>query len=300
VKSLELYGFTQNLAALIVTAFALLNVPLMRTMVYGQVNVIVMDGILLTLVMYRRSPFLSALALTIAVQIKISPLVLLLPILFERDWRWLAWFALNMLIVGLLPIFAYGWTPYNDILHSLSLMSARTSYLYRDTSFDSFFFSTFNFLKVDYTLTRILVYASKLTLSLLALRAAFVSAQAAVLGGGDAAESKQGVKSREFLFNSAPVFILLMTIISPIVWEHHGIFLALSFLVLLKTLSTDMDWFLFFTAYFFEFALPSFDIYPWSYLRLLAPLMIFWLLWKAKSESAFFVRANAWSKTLFA
>ena len=137
--------------------------------------------------------------MTIAVQIKISPIILVFAILLERDWRWLAWFAVNMLVVGFLPILAHGFAPYNDILHNLGLMSNRTSFIFRDNSFDSFFLATFSFLKINILFARIMVYASKLILGLLALRIALSNAQASVFSN----ESGKG----KYFYNMTPVLM---------------------------------------------------------------------------------------------
>ena len=269
-KTLQVYGFAPNLAALITFAFMLVNVPLLRTLLYGQVNLIVLDGMLLSLIWYRRTPFLSALAMTIAVQMKISPLVLVLAVLFERDWRWLAWFALTMFVVGVIPIMAHGVGYYSDILYNLNLLNERTSYIFRDTSYDSFFLATTSMLNIGANIARPFIYASKLIISLLALWVAFANVRT-----GTFFDQSRG----KFLYNSVPALMILLTVVSPRVWEHHGVFLTLSFLVLLKTLSKETDWFLFVLASFFEFIIPTFDFYPWSYVRMVAPLVVLWLLW---------------------
>jgi len=94
---------------------------------------------------------------------------------------------------------------------------------------------------------------------------------------------------------------ILMTLASPVVWEHHGIFLALAFLLLLRRLETPNEWIWFGFAYFLEFLLPTFDFLPWSYGRLFAPLIILWLMWKATKKqnvSHFFTTFNGWLNKL--
>jgi hypothetical protein len=287
-KTLEVYGFSRNLAALTAFAFMLVNVPLLRTLLYGQVNLIVLDGMLLSLVLYRRSPFLSALAMTLAVQMKISPIVLVLAVLLERDWRWLTWFALTMFVVGVIPVMAHGIGYYSDILYNLNLLNERTSYIFRDASYDSFFLATASMLNIGAGAARLLTYAAKLAASLLALWVAFADIRTNAFF-----KETRG----RFFFNSAPALMILLTIVSPRVWEHHGVFLTLSFLVLLKTLSTEADWFLFIAAAFFEFVVPTFDFYPWSYVRMIAPLIVLWLLWKTvkgNGNSRAFDTLNRW------
>ena len=270
-KTLQVYGFSPNLAALTTFAFLLVNVPLLRTLLYGQVNLIVLDGMLLSLIWYRRAPFLSALAIILAVQMKISPIVLVLAVLLERNWRWLAWFALTMFVIGIIPVMAHGIGYYADILHNLNLLNERTSYIFRDTSYNSFFLATTSLLNIGADAARPLIYAAKLAVSLLALWVAFANVRTSAFF-----KETRG----NFLLNSAPALMIFLTVVSPRVWEHHGMFLTLSFMILLKTLSSPTDWFLFIAAGFFEFIIPTFDFYPWSYVRMATPLVILWLLWR--------------------
>jgi hypothetical protein len=293
-KTLRLYGFAPNLAALLTIAFMLINVPLLRTLLYGQVNLIVLDGMFLALILYRRAPFLSALALTVATQMKISPLVLVFAVLLERDWRWLAWFALNMLVIGAIPVMAHGGGYYSDIFYNLNLLNERTTYIFRDTSYDSFFLATASMLNLGAHVARPFIYASKLIVSLLALRVAFANVRALVFFN----EETRG----KILYNAAPALMILLTVVSPRVWEHHGMFLTLPFLLLLKTLSNETDWFLFALASFFEFIIPTFDFYPWSYVRMIAPLVVLWLLWmasKREKDAKIFDYFNGWANSIF-
>ena len=64
---LERYGLSRPLAVAVTLLFAVVNVPILRTLSYAQINMQVLLGILLALHWYPRSRFLSALALAIAV-----------------------------------------------------------------------------------------------------------------------------------------------------------------------------------------------------------------------------------------
>ncbi len=88
-----------------------------------------------------------------------------------------------------------------------------------------------------------------------------------------------------------------MTLVSPVVWEHHGIFVGLSFLLMLKRIETPSEWFWFGFAYLLEFLLPTFDFFPWSYGRLVAPLIILWLMWRG-TKSELFPRLNSWMDSI--
>ena len=99
-RVLERYGFTARLAAVVTTVFMLANAPLLRTLVYVQVNLHTLDLILLALLLYPKRLFLSALMLALAVHLKGSPAIVVLAFLLEKDWRWLGWFVLSLALVA--------------------------------------------------------------------------------------------------------------------------------------------------------------------------------------------------------
>jgi len=285
-KTLTLYGFSPRLAALVATVFMLANAPLLRTMVYMQVNLHVLNLVFLSLILFRRSPALSALAMAAAVHLKASPAALVLAFLLVWDWRWLAWAALSFLLVGLAPVAAHGVTPYLDFFHNTLDLAAGHGLSFRENSFDGLFMALGEFLNLAPGLDRLGAATSKAALfaaALLVMRRNI--RQETFFSGRDAR-----------LFNAIPALFILMTLASPIVWEHHAIFLSLPFLLLLKKLDTPSEWAFFGFAYFLEFLLPTFDFFPWSYGRLAAPLFALWLMWNTSGRagaSPVFERLNS-------
>ena len=109
VTVLQRYGFSNHLAVVITVLFLLINTPLMRTLGFIQVNLLTLDLILLSILVYPKNEFLSALALALAVHLKTSPAVLVLAFLLEFNWRWLIWFAVSFLAIGLFPVAINGF-----------------------------------------------------------------------------------------------------------------------------------------------------------------------------------------------
>ena len=60
--------------------------------------------------------------------------------------------------------------------------------------------------------------------------------------------------------------------------------------------------FMFGIFYFVQFLIPTFDFFPWSYVRMLSPLLLLWLMWRAArragGEAPFFSRVNRWLEDL--
>ena len=271
----------------------LVNVPLLRTLLYVQINIHALNFILLSLLLYPRRAFLSALMLAIAIHLKASPAVLVLAFLFEKDWRWLGWFILSMFLVAGITVATNGITPFFDVLTHMQGLSLSENTIFHDTSFDSFLRFADPFLRINLFWTRILIYAAKALLTAATIWVMVQCARTKAFFKGDG-------RGAMVLYSIQPLFIL-MTLASPVVWEHHGIFVALSFLVLLKRLESPSEWLWFGFAYLLEFLLPTFDFFPWSFGRLVAPLIVLWLLWqsaKRKDDSTLFNGLNHWFEEL--
>lgn len=288
-RVLQRYDFPSRLSVLVIVLFLLVNTPLLRTLFYVQVNLHVVNLIFLALLLYPRRPFLSALSLALAVHLKASPAVLMLAFLLERDWKWLGWFVLSLLLVAVPTLAMHGASPFLDFLNnSLSLVRSH-GLSFRDNSFDSFFTAVGEFFDLAPLWARVLIYASKI---LLAAATGFVMFRC--ISGG-AFLSREEDEAR--LLNALPPLFILMTLASPVVWEHHGIFLALPFLLLLKRLVSPAEQLWFGLAYLLEFLMPTFDFFPWSYGRLAAPLILLGLIYRLTSrrrDAPWFEKAEGW------
>ena len=285
VTLLQRYNFSPHLSILITILFLLINTPLMRTLGFIQVNLLTMDLILLSLLVYPKNNFLSALTLALAIHLKTSPTVLVLAFLLEFNWRWLVWFALSFIGIGLIPVALHGLDLYSQYLNNAVLLTQIPDTNFHDTSFDSFLRFLDPFLGIEIETTRIMALGAKM---LLLIATIYTMAQNTLA---------QSFSKENRLLNAAPSLFIFMTLGSPIVWDHHGLFLTLSFLLLLKRIHSPAHWTWFLAAYFLEFIQPSFDFFPWSYGRLLAPMIILWLMYATRNNdepSPFITSANQW------
>ena len=286
--TLKRYGFSPRLAALVTAAFLLVNVPVIRTLGYVQVNIHVMNLILLALLLYPRSIAFSALAMSLAVHFKASPVVLVLAFLIQRDWKWLAWFAGFTVGVAALTAAAVGISPYRDFLANAGALYSAGDPSFRENSLDSFVRALFASLGTGQGLVQYFVVPLKLL--------AGAAALAVVLRNVRRETFCERGSEKGRVLNAVPALFPLMMLLSPLIWEHHGVFLALSFLVMLKKLSSAGEWLIFGAAYFLVFLAPTFDFFPWSYGRLLSLFLWLWLAWRVSGRagtSAAFSRANS-------
>ena len=82
------------------------------------------------------------------------------------------------------------------------------------------------------------------------------------------------------MLNGWPALSILMVLASPLLWEHHPVFVALPFLAITRRLETPVEWSWLSLAYAFVFLLPTFDFYPWSFARLVGLLVLLVLLYR--------------------
>jgi len=293
VQVLERYGYSNRLAVTITFLFMLINTPLHRTLGYVQVNLLVMVLVMYSMLTFPRNSFLSALALALAVHLKTSPAALVLAFLLERNWRWLGWFTLSFLLIALIPAALVGVTPYFDYMTNIGILTHITDTNFHDTSFDSFFRFFNPFLGLGIPATHIIIYIAKALLGISTIYVMVQNVRQHTFADEKLASS--------VLLNAIPSLFVVMTLTSPIVWDHHGIFLALSFLLLIKCIESPGLWMWLGFAYFLEFILPTFDFFPWSFGRLIAPVIVLCLMGyisKNKQVSIFFPAANRWFEKL--
>jgi hypothetical protein len=292
-RVLQRYGFSSRFAAIVTTVFMLANAPLLRTLVYVQINLHTLDLILLALLLYPRRPFLSALMLALAVNLKASPAIVALAFVLEKDWRWLAWFAISLVAIGAITVVTNGFSPFVDVLRNWQELQLSGNTIFHDTSFDSFLRSAAPLLHMNLLWTRALTYVAKFGLLAAAIVVMLGAARKAAFAAMDAPGRR--------MLNAVPPLLIAMNLLAPVVWEHHGVFVALSFLVMFKRLETPHEWLWFALAYLLEFLLPTFDFFPWSFGRLVAPLIVLWQMWRTlprAGESSVFSRLNLWFEDL--
>lgn len=288
-RILEHYQFNVRSAAIITTLFMLVNMPLMRTLMYVQVNLHVINFIFLAVLLYKDRPLLSAFFLALAVHFKASPIVLLLAFLLNFNWKWLAWFVLSLGLITTFTVAIYGIAPYFDFVHNFMILNLPRSLSMHDSSFDSAIGITLSYFRTSKSLIRILVYAAK----------GFAALFALILGLRTTSLYPRGVNGSK-LYNAIVPFLFAMVIASPLIWEHHGIFLSLPFLLLLKKAESPAEWVWFGTAYLFVFLIPTFDFFPWSYTKLFGILTIIGLLWATdkRENNSFIAIFNHWTSSL--
>ena len=265
------YGFGEWPSALATVAFAAINVPILRSLGYVQVNLHVVNMILIAILGYPRWPILSALALALAVHIKASPAVLALAFLIHRDGRWTGWFVAMLAALSAVTVLPFGWRPFVDVWHNVRHIYDANGIAFRETSVDSFFRSWLGLMGQPLGHATPVVVLVKLGIfaAVLATMARAIKNHAFVSGDEPGAT----------VLNAIPALLVFMLLASPLVWEHHPVMVALSYLLALKRVDTPAEYALYGLAYLLEYQLPTFDFFPWSFGRLLSPLILLGIMY---------------------
>jgi hypothetical protein len=194
-----------------------------------------------------------------------------------------------LLLVALFPVLFYGISPYFDFINNFLFINASQGWSLHDSSFDSAIGISLSYFRADFATVRILVLLAKgltaMTVIFLCLRTrGFFSS---------------GEDARHLYDTIIPLFVG-MTLLSPLVWEHHALFLTLPFLLLLKKLASPAEWIAYGAVYLLVFLIPIFDYFPWSYGRLVGILILLGLLWitRDRDKNTFFTTFNAWAESL--
>jgi hypothetical protein len=286
---LSKYGFSARLAAMATLGFMIVNVPILRTLTYGQVNLHVANLVLISLIGYPRQRFVSALALGVAVHLKASPIILALAFLLARDWRWIAWFSLCTVSIAVATVMVNGVSPYFDYLTNIQNIYTTQGISFRENSIDSFVRALSSLFNIGDKLTMTLIGAGKLLLTCACLIITGVSVKRKTFFAGE--------QNQAALYNAFPGLLILTVMASPLVWTHLPVILSLAYLVILRNVSSPREWLFYGLAYFLEFLAPTFDFFPWSYVRLASPLIWLGLAWsvsKRPGPSNVFMLANEW------
>ena len=256
--TLQRCGFSRESAAAVVFLAVCPNVPILRTLIYNQVNMHVVNLVLVSVLLWPRLKALSALALTLAIHLKVYPVAFTIVFLWSRQWSWLFWFVVsNLGIVGITSL-AGGFHYYIDFFAQISQLKETGI---RNTSVDSLVYNTARILGIA-PVPEGLVLAGKLGLIAVLARPLAAAMNSAMF----TEESGQ----RDSVLKAYLVLPVAMLVISPTIWEHYPVFLLPTATALVPEIRTEGQAWVFAICYAFLFLFPVNEVYPVSYLRLAA------------------------------
>jgi hypothetical protein len=247
-------------SVILLTALMVFNNPMIRTLRHNQVNLLVLDLLLLAILLAKERPWFSGFFNSIACHIKLYPFVFVLPWAIKKRWLPIvATFVFFTLIISVQIVRGDGVELWKKFL--VLFVDFPKGHYYRDNSIHSVIFNTLYFLTMPFgNLGMKLLTISKVVHALLSVVIVLLFAN-----------RWRMLQESEIVpvLESIPLILL----ISPLVWEHHFIMLLP---YALWNLSKSPHPFRnrAFLGALLIFAIPTFDLFPFSYHRIAGVLLM--------------------------
>ncbi|GMQ83368.1 MAG: hypothetical protein BMS9Abin06_0102 [Gammaproteobacteria bacterium] len=274
-------GLSPVLAAIIVGGLLVISNPLIRTLRWSQINLWILDLTLAGILLRARYPVLAGTAIAIGAHLKIYPAIIAGPWLLTKQWR-----AVTAVIIGIIVILLFqthggqNWETWKQFVEFMPHFPPGTHF--RDNSLHSIahnllsaFQWTTGYITAAY-MTEAL--SGVLTIAVVAwfLKRFFNREQ--LYTGRPAAINRAGIQPEVFRHDGHAVDAIAFTVIAaPSVWEHHYI------LVLPVLLWAVAGWgrthiVAITVGAILMFALPTFDVFPFSFHRVTGLLLVLWII----------------------
>ena len=253
-------GGSALMGAVTVAVLLVVCTPLERTIRHNQVNLLVLNLILLGIDRVRATPTVSGGLLAVAAHIKLLPLVVLAPMALGRRWRFVMAAGAATVLVAAYPLLAGSsgalWAEFFG--YGPQFVSGE---YFRDNSFTGLIFNT----------VRVPIDAMGGTIQGMQAPLRFAGAVTSV---GVAAVVLFASRQRRNTDDLGAIGLASMLLVTPVAWEHHYVW-ALPLMALVAVRRWERHPLTVATIVVLIGALPTFDVYPLSYHRLLGLL---WLL----------------------
>jgi hypothetical protein len=274
--ALQRLGADRLVAAVLVLLGLSFNVPIADTLAAQQINLHVANLILAGLLLFPRHVALSAGAVALGAHLKVYPVLLVLPFILLRQWRWCGWFVATSLGVVVATSAINSFDYYAQFLGQLAGLQ---EFGIRNASVAALLHNTAQFTGVSLgAIERPLATLLQLGCAVLVGWWGWRPAREGLLvPAGDRPERVAG--------SAIVVLSLVMLVVSPSIWPHHLVLALLPALALVLTVRRVADAVLLAAAWLLVFLVPVHEVFPFAYLRLLG-LMVFAFLFRGVAEDA--------------
>jgi hypothetical protein len=237
---------------------------MLRTLVYSQVNAMVLALILGAVLLHRSRTGLAGLLLGTAILVKTSPVLLVALAALHRHTRLVVFAAIACSAIVLGTMAFTGAQPWLDFVAALP--SVRSDGFFRDNSFASVLLAT---ARVSGLPASPVLASIGIGLGWLVAVALFVLARKTRAAWPWRTEGMGGFE------RDLPLGLACMVLVAPLAWEHHWIWVALPAALALESIP-------FGSKHFWACALgaaliflvPTFDVFPLAYHRLFGALLV--------------------------
>lgn len=255
------FGVSLNLSSILVFGTMVVNVGITRNIVYCQVNLLLVDLVLASVLLFNKNKFLSSLFYSLGIHLKVAPLFFLPVFLKFKNWKWFLYLLATGMAITLITIYTDGISYYYSFIHNLTSWADAPI---RSSSIFSFLVNTKRITGLNIPVS-IVWNSIRLFMAIGVYSITYLVMKQNVFLKID--DNNKNLKAM------IPIFFL-MIVISPTVWSHHLVILIVPVILLLLHIEKIGELFIFGIAYFLTYLLPIFDVYPFSYLRLIGWLTL--------------------------
>jgi hypothetical protein len=265
VVLLRKLGCSLDLAALVTFAVLTINVPVLTNLGDIQVNLLVMDLVLASVLTFERRPVLSGFLLAIGVHLKVIPIIFAPLFLLRPNVKWIVSFVATGLLVVVLTSLKDGMNYYHGFLENLNEWNGtysvkRSSSIHSLVKMTKSAFATGNHKRARRFL-KFIDMGLRVGLAAWILALSWISARKKTF-------FRSGSNTENLILNACmPLFFLPIASIQGLVLPYHLTFIIPSFLALVVMVHSKRSAILFGIAYYLVFIVPTFDIYPWTAIR---------------------------------
>ena len=274
-------------ALCIVLALFLFNGQIYRNLRYNQINLWILNSILLGILLARHLPWLGGMAVALGAHLKIYPLAMFLPWIVTRKWKAILGCMIGIIILLVLQTgFCSDFHLWSDFLQ-FNKSSFPSTTQFRDNSLYSLSYNLFR-------MTGLIALSSEENLkpfiriisTLLSLLVLFwigmrYFQREKILAGNN--EKIEGIEWFKFCGHAIDA-IALVLMLSPLVWAYHYVLAIPIVIWSAATKGIKNPWKVGLAA-FLMLGFPVFDVFPFSYHRIVG-LVILLVLTSPKKLSA--------------
>jgi len=272
-KLLELKEEETHLPLVLLFLIMIGNIPLLTTIEYGQINILVFNMILLSMVLLKSDKkFISSILLCFAIFFKIYPVLFLVLFLFEKKYRCILYSVINFIIILLVSIILFSpsyW--YGFINMSLdNFLSGEKSNVFFDFGAHINNYS-FNGLLSQLFIKNGLPRAYVLPTIILFLIIIFFLFKSKI---------KELIKWENLNLNISIILILILTL-SIISWVHHYVIIIFPVAYLFKRIIQERRYIYFVPfslLFYFIMYYPPWGGFPFNQIRFMSAIALLFFI----------------------
>lgn len=277
-------GFEKVAAALLAAALFLLSDPLYGTLRWNQLGLFLLNCFLVSILFVKSHPILSGFAVALGGHIKLYPYILLLPWTLKRQWKAVAVAVSGSAIILLLQTRAgQDWEMWRGYT-ATQWVSTSSSYGYSNNSLRNLFSHLVrqvgSLFPLDAGLGDNITAGAIASVSVVAIMWylwRFVARERAYKDAGVSAVSSSGTTAYDAAMVGHSVDVIaLALILSPSAWSHHYL-ISIPLAIWTVAVRGRQNPLLVGVALLLVLGLPTFNVFPFSFHRILG-LFLIWAI----------------------